>query len=122
MRIISWNVNGIRANVKKGAFDWFLKESPDIYCLQETKAHPDQLEEEVRTPAGYQSFFDHSKLRKGYSGVAIYLKRDIKVEKVDYSIGIPKLDQEGRFLAVYLENLTVKNGAPKVKKLVLINT
>ncbi len=43
MNIISWNVNGIRANVKKGGFDWFLQQSPDFFCLQETKAHPEQL-------------------------------------------------------------------------------
>jgi exodeoxyribonuclease-3 len=122
MRIISWNVNGLRANVKKGAFDWFLNEAPDIYCLQETKVHPDQLEEGIRTPAGYQSFFDHSKMRKGYSGVAIYVKKEFKVEKVEYSIGIPKLDQEGRFIAIFFENSALESGTPKVKKLVLINT
>jgi len=125
MRIISWNVNGIRANVKKGAFDWFLNESPDIYCLQETKAHPDQLDENIRTPNGYQSFFDHSKLRKGYSGVAVYVKTEFKVEKVEYSIGVPELDQEGRFLAIFFEDITLKKGKKddsKIKKLVLINT
>jgi|ERR1035437_365908 exodeoxyribonuclease-3 len=109
MRIISWNVNGLRANVKKGAFDWFLKESPDMYCIQETKAHPDQLEESVRNPKGYQSFFDHSKGRKGYSGVAVYVKDSFKVKKVEYGFGIPELDQEGRFLAIFLEKFVLIN-------------
>jgi len=48
MKIISWNVNGLRANVKKGGFDWFINESPDIYCIQETKAQAEQLEEGIR--------------------------------------------------------------------------
>ena len=107
MRIISWNVNGLRANVKKAGFDWFLKEAPDIYCLQETKAHPDQLEELVRNPVDYYSYFDHSKTRKGYSGVAIYLKKMAKIgvpEKVEYGLGIPDLDAEGRFIALFFKN------------------
>lgn len=102
MKIICWNVNGIRANVKKGGFDWFLQQSPDFFCIQETKAHPEQLEEGVRNPAEYHSFFDHSKLRKGYSGVAIYTKH--KPDKVDYGFGIHEVDQEGRFIALYYDS------------------
>lgn len=107
MRMISWNVNGLRANVRKGGFDWLLKQSPDIFCLQETKAHPEQLDEDVRNPVGYYPYFDHSKLRKGYSGVAIYSK--IKPEKVEYELGAPELDQEGRYLAVYYNNFVLIN-------------
>ena len=114
MRIITWNVNGLRANVKKGGFDWFLNESPDIYCIQETKAEPEQLEEGVRNPAGYYSYFDHSKGRKGYSGVAVFTK--IKPDKVEYGMGVPDIDQEGRFLALFFESSTeTKN------KFVLLN-
>jgi exodeoxyribonuclease-3 len=102
MNIISWNVNGIRANVKKGGFDWFLQQSPDFFCIQETKAHPEQLEEGIRNPLGYYSYFDHSKLKKGYSGVAIYTK--IRLDKVDFALGVEKLDQEGRFIALFYEN------------------
>lgn len=102
MKIICWNVNGIRANVKKGGFDWFLQQSPDFFCIQETKAHPEQLEEGVRNPAEYHSYFDHSKLRKGYSGVAIYTKH--KPDSVDYGFGIHEVDQEGRFIALYYDN------------------
>jgi exodeoxyribonuclease-3 len=115
MRIISWNVNGLRANVKKGGFDWFINESPDVYCIQETKAHPDQLEEGVRKPNGYYAYFDHSKGRKGYSGVAIYSK--IEPNKVEYGLGKEELDQEGRFLALFFHDL---NNMPN--KLVIINT
>src|SRR5271168_1837817 len=108
LKIVSWNVNGIRALYKKGMFDWLLKKSPDIFCFQETKAHPDQLSEDLRNPKGYFSYFDHSRTRKGYSGVAIYTK--VKPEKVEYGLGIEKIDQEGRFLALFF------------KKTVLINT
>ncbi len=103
MRIISWNVNGIRANIKKGGFDWFLNESPDIYCIQETKAQVDQLEPGIVTPTGYFSYFDHSKGRKGYSGVAVYTK--IKPIKVEYGIGNQKYDQEGRFIGLFFKGV-----------------
>ena len=107
MKIISWNVNGLRANVKKGGFDWFLNTNPDIYCLQETKAHPDQLPDGVRQPPGYHAYFDHSKVKSGYSGVAIYTK--IKPEKVEYGLGIEELDQEGRFLGLFFDKFALFN-------------
>ncbi len=121
MRIISWNVNGLRANVKKGGFQWFTDESPDIYCIQETKAHPEQLDENTRNPQGYTGYFDHSKGRKGYSGVAIYVKQEIEVEKVEYGFGIDELDQEGRFLGVFIAGeANMANSG--VKKFVIINS
>lgn len=107
MNIISWNVNGLRANVKKGGFDWFLNTSPDIYCIQETKAHPDQLPPEILNPQGYFSYFDHSKTRKGYSGVAVYTK--VKPNNVEYGLGIEKLDQEGRFLGLFFKDFALFN-------------
>lgn len=107
MNIISWNVNGLRASHKKGAFDSLLKLNPDIFCLQETKANPEQLPEEVRTPQGYFSYFDHSKGRKGYSGVAIYSK--IKPDKVTEGMGIPELDQEGRLITAYFKDFVLIN-------------
>ncbi len=115
MKIISWNVNGLRANVKKGGFNWLIEESPDIFCLQETKAHPDQLEDATRQPEGYVSYFDHSKGRKGYSGVAIYVKKDIRIENVEYGLGVTDLDQEGRFIAISIQD-------SNFGKFVLINT
>ena len=114
MNIISWNVNGLRANVKKGGFDWFLQKSPDFMCFQETKVHPEQLEEGIRNPLGYHSYFDHSKLRKGYSGVAIYAKE--KPEKIEYGFGIPEFDQEGRFIAIFYDSIELID-----TKFVLIN-
>src|SRR3989344_8333951 len=117
MNIISWNVNGLRANVKKGGFDWFLQKSPDIYCLQETKVHVDQLEPGVKNPEGYTGYFDHSKGRKGYSGVAIYTK--IQPKKVEYELGVPEYDQEGRFISLFFEAHALGKNMPKT---LVINT
>ena len=108
MKLLSWNVNGLRASFKKGAFNSIFEVDPDIFCLQETKAHPDQLPEEVCNPAGYHAYFDHSKMRKGYSGVAIYSK--IKPEKVEYSLGNPELDKEGRMIIAYFKDFVLLNG------------
>ncbi len=118
MNIICWNVNGLRANAKKGGFDWLIEQSPDFFCLQETKAHPDQLEEEIRNPKGYYSYFDHSKMKKGYSGVAIYAKYE--ADSVDYgfnTLGSEDLDKEGRFLALFYEDTGIIG-----KKFVLITS
>lgn len=112
MKFISWNVNGIRANIKKGGFDWLVNQNVDIFCIQETKAHPDQLEPSTLAPEGYTSYFDHSKLRKGYSGVAVYSK--YKPEKIEYGFGIDKLDKEGRQISLLFN----ESG----KKLAFINT
>lgn len=75
MRIISWNVNGIRAIWKKGFLDWMKEESPEILCLQETKIQLDQLTDEMKDVEGYHSFF-HQAEKKGYSGTAIYTKEE----------------------------------------------
>jgi len=107
MKIISWNVNGLRANVKKGGFDWLLNSDADIFCLQETKAHPDQLPPGVQNPPGYHAYFDHSKTKSGYSGVAIYTK--IEPKKVEYGLGIEELDQEGRFLGLFFDKFVLFN-------------
>src|SRR3989344_396153 len=107
MKLISWNVNGLRACYKKGGWEWFKNESPDIFCLQETKAHPEQLPDEVRNTQGYYSYFDHSKLKKGYSGVAVFTK--IEPEKVEYGMGIEEFDQEGRLLALFFKDFVLLN-------------
>jgi len=95
MKILSWNVNGIRAIEKKGFLDWLQKESPDILCLQETKAHPEQLSENLLKPAGYQTFWSSAE-KKGYSGVAIYTKE--KPVSVIEGLGVKEFDSEGRTL------------------------
>lgn len=107
MRIVSWNVNGLRALHKKGAFASVFELGPDILCLQEVKAEADQLPEEVRNVPGFYSFFDHSKGRKGYSGVAVYTK--IKPNKVEFAMGNEVLDNEGRLIAAYYEDFVLVN-------------
>lgn len=107
MRIISWNVNGIRAIHKKGKWDEIMADNPDILCIQETKANPDQLEEEVRNPEGYHSYFDFPKIKKGYSGVAIYSK--IQPKEIQYIMGVPTLDNEGRLIAAYYKDFVLIN-------------
>jgi exodeoxyribonuclease-3 len=106
MKIISWNVNGIRAVHRKGNFDWLIKESPDIFCIQETKATPDQLPEEVRNPKGYHSYFNAPDVKKGYSGVAIYSKTEPL--KVEYGIN-GKKDPEGRILVAHYKDFVLIN-------------
>ncbi|MFZ2072393.1 MAG: exodeoxyribonuclease III [Minisyncoccia bacterium] len=109
MKIISWNTNGLRATAKQGFFaPLFKKYNPDILCLQETKAEPDQLDEKTRNVLGYSSYFSYSKKRKGYSGVAIYTKE--KPKEVFYGMGIKKFDDEGRLVGVKLKNYTVITG------------
>ncbi len=93
-KIISWNINGIRAVLGKGLLKWVDKEKPDILCLQETKAHPEQLSKEVIDHKPYFSYWDSSTVKKGYSGVAVYSKTEpIRVEK---GLGIERFDGEGR--------------------------
>lgn len=106
LRLLSWNVNGIRAVYKKGFLDWFKKEDPDILCLQETKASEEQLVDELKNPPGYYSYFSSAE-KKGYSGVAVYSKE--KPLKVDRGFGIEKFDNEGRILTVHYEKFILMN-------------
>jgi exodeoxyribonuclease III len=124
MKIISWNTNGLRATAKQGYFTPLFsfnnsasssQNGPDIVCFQETKCEPDQLDESTRNFKGYHSYFSYSKLRKGYSGVAIYSKKE--PEKVEYGMGIKKFDDEGRTIVAYYPKS--KNG--QGEKFVLIN-
>jgi exodeoxyribonuclease-3 len=107
MRIISWNVNGIRALNKKGHFDWLINDSPDIFCLQETKAHPDQLPPELREAPGYEAYFDWAKTKKGYSGTAVYTK--IRPEKVETEMHDKKFNDEGRLVTIFLKEFALCN-------------
>ena len=106
IKILSWNVNGIRAAYKKGILDWFKKEKPDILCLQETKAHPEQLVDDLKNVNGYESFFSSAE-KKGYSGVVTYTKN--KTLNVQHGIGIKKFDSEGRFIITEFESFTLFN-------------
>jgi exodeoxyribonuclease III len=96
MKIISWNVNGIRAAQKKGLIEWLQQESPDILCLQETKAHPEQLSQDLLEPNGYHTYWNYPD-RKGYSGVSIFSKEE--PYRVSYDFEEMGIDMEGRILA-----------------------
>ena len=106
MKLISWNVNGVRAVVKKGFLDWLDQEQPDILCLQETKAHIDQLAAEILTDHGYHTFW-HSGERRGYSGVATFCKEEPLY--VQEGLGIERYDAEGRVLLTEHENFLLYN-------------
>jgi exodeoxyribonuclease-3 len=119
MKLLSWNVNGIRAAAKKGFLDWFLSTSPDVLGLQETKAMPDQIPDDLRQVEGYHAYW-HSARRKGYSGVGVYTKTEPL--GVEYGLGIDKFDLEGRviileFEAFFLYNIYYPNGQMNAERL-----
>ncbi len=106
MKIISWNVNGIRAIAKKGFLEWVAAAQPDILCIQETKAWPEQVPPEIRTPVGYHSHWSQPS-KKGYSGVVIF-SRD-EPETISRSIGVEEFDAEGRVLMAEYDDFTLFN-------------
>jgi len=103
-KIISYNVNGIRAAERKGFFDWLAQADPDIICLQETKAQPEQLEASWLNPSQYHGYW-HSAEKKGYSGVAIFTKEE--PQHVEVGCGIEKYDCEGRVLRADYQNFSL---------------
>ena len=106
MKIITWNVNGIRACAKKGLLEFFERENPDLLCLQETKAHPDQLDENLIRPMDRHSYWS-SAVKKGYSGTVTYCKQQ-PVESA-HGIKIKKFDSEGRFVVTDHEEFLLYN-------------
>ncbi len=102
MKIITLNLNGIRAASRKGFFEWLQKEQPDYVCLQELKAHEVDLTDRMMNPKSYFGYFSFAQ-KKGYSGVGIYSKT--KPEKVISNSGIKLLDDEGRFIQVSTKTL-----------------
>ena len=106
MKLISWNVNGIRAATKKGFLDYLNQESPDILCIQESKAHKEQLTSEILKDHGYYTYW-HSGIKKGYSGVATFSKKEPLY--VQEGLGIEKYDVEGRVLITEHENFLLYN-------------
>ncbi|MDB3964048.1 exodeoxyribonuclease III [Flavobacteriaceae bacterium] len=104
MNIISYNVNGIRAAMRKGLVDWLKSESPDVICLQETKANKDQVEFDLIENLGYHSYW-FSAQKKGYSGVAIFSK--IKPNHIEYGSGIDYMDFEGRIIRLDFDKVSI---------------
>jgi exodeoxyribonuclease-3 len=105
-KLISWNVNGIRACGKAGFLDWFEEQAADVVCIQESKAQAVQLVPELLNPHGYHSFF-HSAEKPGYSGVGIFSKREPL--RVNYGIGRPEIDREGRVMLAEYSNFIIIN-------------
>lgn len=95
MKLVSWNVNGLRAVEKKGFLDFVQEFQPDILCVQETKSHEDQLSSAIRHPKGYFSYFSSAE-RKGYSGTALYSRNE--PESIRYGFGVLEFDNEGRII------------------------
>lgn len=112
MRIISWNVNGIRAAIKKDFFEWFKEEDADIVCLQEVKARREQVEDQLTEAGGYHIYWNAAE-KAGYSGVAVFTKKEpLSVQK---GLGIEEFDREGRVLLLefddfFLFNIYYPNG------------
>jgi len=105
MKVISYNVNGIRAAIKKGFLDWLKAANPDVICIQETKAQKEQLDLQLFEDAGYQYNYWFSAEKKGYSGVAVLSKTEPK--KVTYGTGIETMDFEGRNLRLDFDDVSV---------------
>jgi len=106
MKLLSWNVNGIRAAAKKGFIDWIQKGKADVVGLQETKAHPGQLEPALRDVPGYESHWSSAE-KKGYSGVTLYTR--VKPLAVAPGFGIPRFDGEGRTIVAEFPQFTLFN-------------
>src|SRR3972149_3931766 len=104
MKIVSYNVNGIRAAINKGLLDWLKKTDADVVCLQEIKAMPEQLNKEVHDQLHDFTFW-YPAQKKGYSGVAIFSKK--KPDHVEYRCGIKKYDDEGRTIRADFGNVSV---------------
>jgi exodeoxyribonuclease-3 len=100
MKIVSWNVNGVRAALKKGLLDYIVESDADVVCLQETKAHPGDVQH-VRWPAGYEVFWNSAE-KKGYSGTAVMTR--VKPKAVRLGIGSAAHDREGRVLALEFDD------------------
>ena len=105
MKLFSWNVNGVRAIEKKGFLDWLSSESPDVLCIQETKAKFEQLPDTLQHIDGYFSYW-HSAEKLGYSGVATFSKKEPL--HIQYGLGIDKYDKEGRAVSYTHLTLTTK--------------
>ncbi len=120
LRLVSWNVNGLRAAHKKGFLEWFRRERPDVLCLQETKAAPDQLPAELKEVEGYRARFVAPAERKGYSGVAMYTR--VEPDEVKDGFGVRRFDREGRtqladFGDFLLFNVYFPNGKSSAERL-----
>ncbi len=107
LKIISWNVNGIRAILKKGFLEWLDKEKPDILCIQESRATRDQLGKNITDHKHYHSFWHSATIKKGYSGVITFTKEHPLHEEAGF--GIEKFDWEGRVMMTEFKEFVLLN-------------
>ncbi len=112
MKIITWNVNGLRALLRKGKKEWLLEQNADVICLQEIKARPDQIAEADRDFPGYEAIW-HPAERPGYSGVLTLVRENLS--KYEIGMGVPRFDAEGRVIRTrhegfWLYNIYFPNG------------
>jgi exodeoxyribonuclease-3 len=108
MKIVSWNVNGIRAVHKRRDLDWIFSSDIDIVCLQETKAHPEQLESDLTTPKDLTTWWSAG-IRKGYSGTSTWVRQPLHSEQLQAPLGTEALDQEGRIVLTEVEGIRIYN-------------
>lgn len=104
MKIISFNMNGIRSAARKGFFEWMVKQQADVVCMQETKCQMALMEPEFLRPDGYRAYF-HDAVKPGYSGVGIYARTE--PARVTTGIGWPDIDAEGRYIRADYAQLSV---------------
>lgn len=104
-RVLSWNVNGLRAVLKNGFFDWLHHAKPDILCIQESRVLPQDLNDAHRNPKGYRSYW-HPAVKKGYSGVATYTRKE---PREVYTLGLDAFDTEGRVQVLDFDSFTIVN-------------
>jgi exodeoxyribonuclease III len=104
MRIITLNCNGIRSAASKGFKPWLARQKADVVCLQEVKAHWDDLPDELRSPKGWHAYYACAE-KKGYSGVAIWTRK--APDEVVCGLGVPEIDRDGRYIEVRFGNLCV---------------
>ncbi len=105
MKLISWNVNGVRASAKKGLLDFMKRARADVICLQETKATPEDLTH-LAWPRGYEVFWNSAE-KKGYSGTVIFTR--VKPQGVSLGLGLPEHDREGRVITAEFDDFTLIN-------------
>ncbi len=120
MKLISWNVNGLRAAINKGFEDFFKKINADIFCIQETKMQEDQIDDNMRRIFKEYNMYWNSAIKKGYSGTAIFSKN--KPINVTYGIGISEHDNEGRVITLefekfYMVNIYTPNAKRELERL-----
>ena len=102
MKLVSWNVNGLRACMGKGFSDFLEREAPEVICLQETKMQKEQADFDF---PGYYEYWNSAVTRKGYSGTAVFSKKEPL--EVTWGMGLPEFDEEGRVLAARYEDFTL---------------